>query len=117
MPLSERDVARLRALGHDPAAFSAQGEEGRLTLANAADGRCRLLGEDGRCTVYCDRPEGCVLYPLILDEETGAVVVDAMCPHGGGVTFSRRDADALRTLLARLERERIARSRGKRGGG
>ena len=122
MPLSERDVARLRALGLDPGDFSVLGDEGQLTLANATDGRCSLLGEDGRCTVYGDRPEGCVLYPLILDEatlegETGAIVVDPLCPHGDGVTFSRRDADALRTLLVRLERERLARTRGKRGGG
>ena len=117
MPLSERDVARLRALGHDPAVFSARGVEGHLALANAEDGRCALLGGDGRCTVYGDRPEGCALYPLILDEASGAVIVDPLCPHGEGVTFSRRDADALRTLLVRLERERLARPRGKRGGG
>jgi dCTP deaminase len=116
MPLSERDVARLRALGHDPGAFSARGDGDQVTLANV-DGRCHFLGEDDRCRVYGDRPEGCALYPLILDEETGAVVVDPLCPQGDGVTSSRRDADALRTLLVRLERERLARSRGKRGGG
>ena len=117
MPLSERDVARLSALGRGPAVFSVLGDDGHLVLANAADGRCAFLGGDGRCTVYGDRPEGCALYPLILDEETGAVVVDPLCPHGAGLTFSRRDADALRTLLVRLERERLARIRGKRGGG
>jgi dCTP deaminase len=114
MPLTEDDMAALAALGHDPGAFATTSPDGRTTLANV-DGRCHFLGPDGRCVVYERRPEGCTMYPLVMDGTSGAVVVDEVCPHGADVRPSRRDADRVRSLLARLERERARRARG--GGG
>jgi Fe-S-cluster containining protein/dUTPase len=115
MPLTEDDLAGLTALGHGPEAFSVMSPDGRTTLANV-NGRCHFLGSDGLCIVYDHRPEGCALYPLVLDETSGAVVVDEVCPHGAEVRPSRRDTDRVRSLLARLERERARRARGGSGG-
>ena len=33
-----------------------------------------------RCSVYCDRPSGCRVYPVILDEEVG-IILDDICPE------------------------------------
>lgn len=115
MPLTEEDLASLAALGHDPGAFSKTAPDGRVTLANV-DGRCHFLGPDGQCVVYERRPVGCTLYPLVVDEASGAIVVDDVCPHGAGVKQSRKDTDRVRSLLARIERERARRAReGGRG--
>jgi len=110
MPLAEEDIERLRALGHAPGEVSVPAADGGLLLRNSDDGRCALLGADGRCVAYEARPEGCTLYPLVLDEVTGDVVVDSVCPHAGAVGHSRRDEDRLRTLLVRIERERLRRA-------
>ena len=81
MPLSRRDVERLEARGHDPRDFTLA-EDGFTFLANVDD-RCYFLGDDGRCTEYDHRPEGCRLYPLVLDEEMAGFVMDRVCPHAG----------------------------------
>jgi len=110
MPLTEEDLERLRAIGHAPEDVSVTATDGGLLLRNTDDGRCALLGPDGRCAAYEARPEGCTLYPLVLDEASGDVVIDQVCPHAGAVGHSRRDEDRVRTLLVRIERERRSRT-------
>ncbi len=105
MPLTRRDVERLAARGHDPADFSVV-EDGFTFLANV-DGRCFFLGEDGRCTEYAHRPEGCRLYPLVMDEEMSTFVMDHVCPHAGEVSAAEADETALLELLDRMARERF----------
>ncbi|UCC93510.1 MAG: YkgJ family cysteine cluster protein [Thermoplasmata archaeon] len=105
MPLSRTDVERLAARGHDPAAFSMT-EDGFAFLANV-DGRCFFLDGEGRCREYAHRPEGCRLYPLVLDEEMTDFVMDSLCPHAASVSADGADETALMELLDRLAREKL----------
>ena len=52
--------------------------------------RCPLLGLDGRCTTYEDRPLSCRLY---------GAAEGLPCPHGCGPTFGRIPDAAARGLL------------------
>lgn len=78
MPVTEDDVAKLAALGHDRSAFTIIGDEGFLQLANV-DGKCFFL-KDEQCSVYASRPQGCRIYPFVLTQ-TGNLTRDEDCPH------------------------------------
>jgi hypothetical protein len=109
MPLREADVARLAARGHDPHRFARE-EAGWLLLRNE-QGACVFLRQ-GACSVYDDRPEGCRLYPLVYEEDTGPAM-DELCPWRAEFqpgTQERRRLDALVRVLVR-EREARVRSR------
>ena len=60
-------------------------DEGVATLRTREDGAteqgkpCFFLRED-KCSVYADRPAGCRIYPLVLNERE-RVVRDEDCPH------------------------------------
>ncbi len=92
MTLTRADVARLHAAGHRD--FFGQTAEGMLQLMNVA-GRCRFLDDHG-CTVYAARPQGCRLYPLILDLDQNLPVRDDFCPHRAEFRFSVEDERLLR---------------------
>jgi Fe-S-cluster containining protein len=78
MSLTLADVARLERAGWQD--FFAEDDEGYLRLRTVG-GRCLFLdGED--CKVYPDRPEGCVLYPLVVYEDPDAPGADRACPAG-----------------------------------
>jgi Fe-S-cluster containining protein len=104
MTLTEADVVRLEAAGFKD--VFRLNREGDLELRNH-DGRCVLL-DGGRCTAYAARPEGCRLYPLILDLQTDRVVRDAYCPHRRSFPITTGDAERLRRSVAteRIEAER-----------
>jgi hypothetical protein len=108
MTLTEADAVRLEAAGrHD---FFFVNDDHDLQLVNV-DGHCIFLVE-GRCSVRDDRPEGCRLYPLILDLSVDRVVLDAFCPWAGEFAFTRDDTVNLRRSVADEERE--ARLRGSK---
>ena len=99
MPLSRVAVARISAAGHRAADF-AQGHGNRRTLRNV-EGSCVFL-VDGQCSVYPIRPEGCRLYPLVLDEARGRPTLDAYCPHRDEFRVDEGDREALMLLVRRL---------------
>ncbi|RLI82312.1 YkgJ family cysteine cluster protein [Archaeoglobales archaeon] len=76
MPLTAGDIERIKALGFDEDDFSVV-VEGVRRLRNVK-GACYFL-KDNKCTIYENRPIGCRIYPLVLDED-GKVVVDEVCP-------------------------------------
>jgi|Deesub1362B_J571_1020462.scaffolds.fasta_scaffold00066_27 hypothetical protein len=76
MPLTEEDIERIKALGFDENDFSVV-VEGVKRLKNV-ENACYFLKEN-KCTIYENRPTGCKIYPLVLDE-SGRVVVDEVCP-------------------------------------
>jgi Fe-S-cluster containining protein len=104
MTLTEGDVARLEAAGFKD--FFRLNTEGDLELRNHG-GRCVLL-DGGRCSAYAARPEGCRLYPLILDLQSDRVVRDEYCPHRGSFPITTGEAERLRRSVAveRIEAER-----------
>lgn len=104
MPLSRLDVERLEALGHPRQRF-AEVEDGFTFLANI-EGRCFFLDAEGSCSVYADRPEGCRLYPLVMDEAMSGFRLDDLCPHRDRVDWREIHETALMELLGRLADER-----------
>jgi Fe-S-cluster containining protein len=86
MPLTEDDIKRLEAKGHDRAAFVTWSPGGTAQLQTVAplEGAtarpCFFLKEN-RCSVYADRPAGCRIYPLVLNERS-KLMRDEDCPHG-----------------------------------
>jgi Fe-S-cluster containining protein len=101
MTLTEADRDRLEAAGCR--GFFFVNNDGDLQLVNV-DGHCIFL-VDGRCSVHVDRPEGCRLYPLILDLSVNRVVLDAFCPWAKDFTFTEDDTVQLRRSVTDEERE------------
>jgi len=85
MPLTEEDLGRLLATGRAAEEVSVTAADGGMRLAQHRRGPLCGARADGRCSAYEARPEGCTLYPLVLDEASGDVVVDQVCPHAGAV--------------------------------
>lgn len=108
MSLTEADVRRLRLAGHEN--FSRPHTDGTLRLRNVA-GRCVFL-RDGRCAVYPDRPDGCVLYPLIWFTDIDEADLDDFCPHRREFRFTAGDREWLRRSIATEDAEVAARRAG-----
>ncbi len=106
MTLTEADVERLRSTG--ARRFSRRNRDGVPQLVNRG-GRCVFL-IDGQCSVYEHRPEGCRLYPLILDLDVDEVVRDDFCPWRDEFEFSVDDEHRVR-LSVEAERLEAARRR------
>ncbi|WP_343383015.1 YkgJ family cysteine cluster protein [Candidatus Bathycorpusculum sp.] len=78
MLLSKKDIQRLEHKGHPPRRFVRYDKEGYATLKNSG-GYCVFYDPPAmRCSVYADRPMGCRVYPVIVDEETG-IILDTIC--------------------------------------
>jgi Fe-S-cluster containining protein len=101
MTLTEEDVTRLTALGYRK--FYRVNQAGDLQLVNAG-GRCVFL-EEGLCSAHDHRPEGCELYPLILDLDEDRVIRHDFCPHADEFQFGPEDEQRLRDSVAAEKRE------------
>ncbi|MDR0470259.1 MAG: YkgJ family cysteine cluster protein [Nitrososphaerota archaeon] len=78
MLLSKKDIARLENKGHPSRKFVRYDKEGYATLKNSG-GYCVFYNSTAQqCIVYADRPSGCRVYPVIVDEETG-IILDTIC--------------------------------------
>jgi uncharacterized protein len=78
MLLSKKDIARLKEKGFSQNFFVQYDKDGYALLKNY-EGYCVFYDLDKRrCRVYFDRPSGCRVYPVILDEGTG-IIVDDIC--------------------------------------
>ena len=110
MTLTEADVQRLEGAGHRD--FCVLNEDHVPQLYNV-DGSCIFLA-NGRCSVYELRPEGCRLYPLILDLDIDRVVRDDFCPFADEFDFASGDDELVRGSVADEEREATLRRRSDR---
>jgi len=78
MLLSKKDIKRLENKGYSKNQFVRYDKQGYAELKNR-DGYCVFYDLVKRqCSVYIDRPSGCRVYPVILDEEKG-IVLDTIC--------------------------------------
>jgi Fe-S-cluster containining protein len=112
MTLTEADVSRLESAGQR--AFCFVNDDGDLQLTNV-DGRCVFLA-GGRCSVHEHRPEGCRLYPMMLDLSVDHVVLDAFCPWAAEFSFTREDEVQLRRSVVDETRENRIRAARRRSG-
>jgi Fe-S-cluster containining protein len=104
MPLSHSDMDRISKLGYTVKDFAVKSQNG-WQLKNRF-GKCVFLSSNG-CIIYAYRPEGCQLYPLVFDEETGRNVKDDVCPHRGEFRVTRHDKKKLTLFLQKLKMEAI----------
>lgn len=105
MSLTVADRRRLERAGHH--GFFAQHVDGSLRLVNV-QGRCIFL-ENGRCIAYPNRPDGCVLYPLIWFTEEQETGLHDFCPHRYEFRFSTGDREWLERSIKAEEAEVAAR--------
>jgi hypothetical protein len=78
MLLSKRDIALLVKRGFSESYFVNYDQQGYAQLKNL-EGYCVFYDLAKRqCSVYADRPSGCRVYPVILDEDVG-IVLDEIC--------------------------------------
>ena len=88
MLLSEKDIKRLEKKGFSKNYFVKYDKQGYAQLKNR-EGYCVFYDPKKRqCNVYADRPSGCRVYPVILDEEKG-IVLDDICDSRN--TISERE--------------------------
>ena len=78
MALSEEDLERIQSLEYKKNDFI-RNIDSFLILKNI-DKSCYFLKE-GKCAIYENRPQGCRLYPMIVDFENNSIVIDKSCPN------------------------------------
>ena len=103
MVLSNHDVKKIKKKGL-PLSFFIQNDDGWLRLKNA-HGRC--VFHNGKiCTIYDNRPEGCVLYPVVYDKDAHQVILDKDCPQRHCFPLMKSTMQQLSVLISTLEHER-----------
>ena len=110
MSLSALDVSRIERLGFSRSSFVIN-RDGSHQLRNVSR-RCVFHDGEG-CTIYGNRPEGCQLYPVVLNEDTGEAVLDSYCPHHVEFRLTQSASRKLVRLIGMLDMERTAQPRGQ----
>ena len=106
MLLSRRDITRLEKKGFTKKQFVKYDRQGYAQLKNRG-GYCAFYNaEKHECNVYVDRPEGCRVYPVILDEEKG-IVLDDICDSVNTISEREKIVKGKRVigLLERIDDE------------
>ncbi len=106
MLLSEKDITRLEKKGFSKNYFVKYEKQGYAQLKNR-EGYCVFYNPKKRqCNIYADRPSGCRVYPVILDEEKG-IVLDDICDSRNTITEKEKKLKGKRVirLLERIDNE------------
>jgi Fe-S-cluster containining protein len=111
MPLSNSDIARISDIGFSES-FFVEERNGLKRLRNSL-GRC-VFHNGKTCFVYAYRPEGCRIYPVVLDADKRRVVLDRNCPHHERFQITADASRRLTRLARRIDVERDRRLRSKR---
>lgn len=110
MLLSNEDIKRLEKRGFHKKYFMKIDKNGYALLKNR-NGYCVFYDTKGhQCSVYVDRPAGCSVYPVIVDEDVG-VIVDDICPEKDSITQQEKEdkGKAVIKLLEVIDAEAEAR--------
>ncbi len=106
MLLSKKDIIRLENKGFSRKDFVKYDKQGYAQLENR-EGYCVFYDQKKRrCNVYADRPSGCRVYPVILDEDIG-IVLDDICDSRKTITEKEKRSKGKRviTLLEKIDKE------------
>ena len=110
MLLSIKDIKRLLIRGFNQSYFVNFDTQGYAKLKNRK-GYCVFYdSKKRRCRVYSDRPLGCRVYPVIVDEEEG-VILDSICQSRNTISLKERSFNGKRvvSLLIKIDREAVER--------
>jgi Fe-S-cluster containining protein len=89
MLLCKKDIKRLEKRGFCQNQFVNFDKIGYAFLKNH-EGYCIFYDlKNRKCSVYKDRPSGCRVYPVILDEETG-IILDDICQSRNTITLEEK---------------------------
>jgi Fe-S-cluster containining protein len=106
MLLSNQDIKRLEKKGFHKKFFVKTDKTGYAQLKNL-NGYCVFYDvKSQRCKVYADRPSGCQVYPVILDEAIG-IIVDDICPEKDSISNEEKaeKGKAVIKLLDQIDSE------------
>jgi Fe-S-cluster containining protein len=111
MLLSKNDIKRLEERGYRQSKFVRYDKQGYATLKNR-DGYCVFYDQTKRrCSEYIDRPSGCKVYPVIVDEEKG-IILDSICESRNTIVEQekmvkgKRVIELLKVIDAEAEKRR-----------
>ena len=110
MLLSKKDIKRLEKKGFSQKQFVQYDNQGYAQLKNR-DGYCVFYDlKNQQCSIYVNRPAGCRVYPVILDEEIG-IILDDICESRNSITLSekRRKGKRVIGLLEVIDAEALNR--------
>ncbi len=97
MLLSKKDIKRLEKSGFKQNQFVIFDRNGYAQIRNL-EGYCFFYDRlNHQCSVYSDRPAGCRVYPVILDEETG-IILDDICESRKSITQSEKNLKGKRVI-------------------
>jgi uncharacterized protein len=110
MLLSANDIDRLEKKGYSKDFFVRFDKDSYAILRNR-QGYCVFYNvKESQCDVYADRPAGCQVYPVILDEDNGIIIDDICCAQR---TISKqekaRKGKQVIKLLEKIDQEAQAR--------
>ena len=106
MLLAVKDIRRLEKKGFSKNFFVEIDKQGYAGLKNR-DGYCVFYDlKARRCNVYSDRPSGCRVYPVILDEEKG-IVFDEICNSCSSISLKEKKVKGKKVikLLEKIDAE------------
>jgi Fe-S-cluster containining protein len=110
MLLSNKDIIRLEKRGFRSREFAKYDKQGYAQLKNL-EGYCIFYDRKNRqCSIYPDRPSGCRVYPVILDEEKG-IILDTICESRNSITNQEKNLKGKRVirLLEKIDYEALER--------
>ncbi|MCW3995837.1 MAG: YkgJ family cysteine cluster protein [Candidatus Bathyarchaeota archaeon] len=110
MLLCEDDIKRLESKGFIEGDFVQYDKQGYATLKNR-DGYCVFYDrKNHQCSVYIDRPTGCRVYPVILDEGKG-IVLDSICESRRTISAKEKNSKGKQVvrLLRKIDLEALER--------
>jgi Fe-S-cluster containining protein len=97
MLLSKKDIKRLEKIGFSQNLFVVFDRHGYAQLRNR-EGYCFFYDRlNHQCSVYVERPSGCRVYPVILDEDKG-IILDSICESGKSITQSEKNLKGKRVI-------------------
>jgi Fe-S-cluster containining protein len=89
MLLATKDIKRLENRGFSRNYFAEIDKEGYAVLRNQ-NGYCVFYDlKTRRCSVYDNRPLGCRIYPVVLDEKKG-IIFDKICDSYKSITAKEK---------------------------
>jgi len=106
MLLAVKDIRRLEKKGFASNYFAKLDKQGYAVLKNQ-EGYCVFYDlKNRKCRVYDDRPSGCRVYPVIMDEEKG-IILDDICDSCGTITLKEKKVQGKKVikLLEKIDTE------------
>jgi Fe-S-cluster containining protein len=97
MLLSKKDIKRLMDRGYSQKQFVRFDKQGYATLKNR-DGYCVFYDlKNSKCSEYENRPSGCRVYPVIVDEDVG-IILDTICESRGTISEQEKTVKGNRVV-------------------